>query len=61
MDFEQAVEDWKAHDQWEFADKQIDTGTLKHIHATRGPPVSIFLSQKKLSGKTFHMGPGFIM
>ena len=24
MDFEQAVEDWKAHDQWEFADKKAD-------------------------------------
>lgn len=26
MDFEQAVEDWKAHDQWEFADKQAAWG-----------------------------------
>lgn len=26
MDFEQAVEDWKAHDQWEFADKEAAWG-----------------------------------
>jgi len=26
MDFEQSVEDWKAHDQWEFADKEAAWG-----------------------------------
>ena len=26
MDFERAVEDWKAHDQWEFADKEAAWG-----------------------------------